>query len=392
MYDLKCTEKFDQELPITDVFSRCQSISNTNKMNIIIIKNQFRDPTFRYRGYNIVQTMENNEKYNVNYFLDTELKFIYELLDKIDLVIIQRSIWTFELESFMNMIKNFNIPVLYDVDDLIYNTKYVPKYINNIGDYRHNVVTDLFAAVSRYELIASRCDGFIVTTKDLAENVKKDFNKPVWIFHNYLNLEQEKVSEKIVKLKENSFSDDKFIIGYFSGSYSHKRDLEIAEPALLKLFKKYDNIYLKIVGYMDLSSELNEFKKKGRITISGYVPYEELQYEIGQVDLNIVPLQKHEFNNCKSELKYFEASIVNTLTLATDNVVYQNCIVDGFDGFLTDELSWFEKMEYIYLNHSKLNDIVDNARIKCLKKYSSKEQEKMLQEMYDDIFKTFKND
>ena len=42
-----------------------------------------------------------------------------------------------------------------------------------------------------------------------------------------------------------------------------------------------------------------------------FVPYQELQYKIGSVDLNVIPLQKHEFNNCKSELKYFEASIVD---------------------------------------------------------------------------------
>ena len=59
-------------------------------------------------------------------------------------------------------------------------------------------------------------------------------------------MEQEKVSEKIIELKKGSYSNEKFLIGYFSGSPSHKRDLEIAESALLKLMNKYDDIY---VGY-----------------------------------------------------------------------------------------------------------------------------------------------
>ena len=149
---------------------------------------------------------------------------------------------------------------------------------------------------------------------------------------------------------------------------------------------KYEDIYLRIVGFMEFSEELQKLKDDGRIIFSDLVSFEELQYEIGKVDLNIVPLQKYKFNECKSELKYFEAGIVNTLTLATDISSYKNCIEDGVDGFLSDEYSWFEKMEYIYLNYQNLHDIVDNARKKCLREYGSNEQESRLEKMYDDIF------
>ena len=390
MYDLKCDEKFNSKLDISNVSLRYLSVTNTNKKNIIIIKEQFDDPTFRYRGYNIVQTMKNNQKYNFNYFLVSEINELYNILNKIGLIVIQRALWTFELENFIKILKKNNIKVIYDIDDLIYSTKYVPEYINSIADYNNIIINKLFATSKRYELIADMCDGFIVTTEKLQEYIKSDYNKPVWIFHNYLNLEQEKVSKKVVNLKKYSYSDNKFIIGYFSGSNSHKRDLEIVESALIKLMKKYKDIYLKIVGYMKLSSEFEKLKEEGRIIISDYVPYEELQYEMGKVDLNIIPLQKHGFNECKSELKYFEASIVNTLTCATNNNVYKNAINDGVDGFLADELSWFEKIEYIYLNYYKLNDIIDNARIKCLKKYGSKEQEKCLEKLYDNILEKLK--
>ena len=151
---------------------------------------------------------------------------------------------------------------------------------------------------------------------------------------------------------------------------------------------EYDNIYLKIVGPMELSKELKKLKDKGRIIQSNKVSFEELQYEIGKVDLNIIPLQKHNFNECKSELKYFESSIVNTLSCATDNEVYKEVINDGIAGFLSDELSWFEKIENIYLNQDKLKDIIDNARIKCYKNYGNKEQEKDLEMMFDDIIET----
>ena len=224
MYILECDKKFNKKLPIPDFYSRFSNISQSNKSNIIIIKEQFDDPTFRYRGYNIVQTMKNNNKYNINYFLVSELNEIYNILDKLDLVIIQRALWSFELESFINILKVNNINVLYDVDDLIYNTKFVPKYLNSIGDSSENTMNHFFWLSNRYQLIAEMCDGYIVTTQKLQECIIKDYGKPAWVFHNYLNEEQETVSKNIVDLKKDTYLNDKFIICYFSGSNSHKRD------------------------------------------------------------------------------------------------------------------------------------------------------------------------
>ena len=386
MYDLNYEKDFKMELDIPDFFYRYSNLLNSDRINIIIIKDEFDQSTFRYRAYNVIQTMKDNNKYNVHCFLYEELNELYSILDNLDLVILQRAYWSFELESFVTILKENNINVIFDMDDLIYHPRYVPEYLNNISLYSEELLNYFFSYSKRLELMAQMCDGLIVTTETLHDYVKKDFNKPVWVFHNYLNLEQEKASENIVELKKDSYSNEKFLIGYFSGSYSHKRDLEIVESALLKLMDKYEDIYLKIVGYMILPKKLQKLKDDGRILFSDLVSFEELQYEIGKVDLNIVPLQKYKFNECKSELKYFEAAIVNTLTLATDIASYKNCIEDGVDGFLSDEYSWFEKMEYIYLNYQNLQDIVDNARNKCLREYGSNEQESHLEKMYDDIF------
>lgn len=73
------------------------------------------------------------------------------------------------------------------------------------------------------------------------------------------------------------------------------------------------------------------------------------------------------------------------MTCATDNDVYKNIIEDGIDGFLSDELSWFDKIEYIYLNYPNLNHVIDCARNKCLREYGNENQEKTLEKLYDDI-------
>ena len=387
MYSIKFDKKFDFQLDMDEFSVRYNRLLNSKKKNIIYIKDIFENSTFRYRAYNVMETMENSKKYCVHCFLVSELFSLYKLLDKIEFIVLQRAKWSFELESFITIVKDNNIKVIYDIDDLIYNTKYVPKYLNSIGDYREYTIDSFFALSKRYELVASSSDGFIVTTEKLKDNIVNDFNKPTWILNNYLNIEQEKESENIVNIKKNNYKNDKFLIGYFSGSNSHKRDLEVVESALIKLMDKYDDIYLKIVGYMDVNKELKKYVDSGRIFFEKFVPYQELQYEIGEVDLNIIPLQKNEFNSCKSELKYFEASVVMTPSIATNNEVYSNIIEDGVDGFLAGELDWFDKIEYVYLNRDKIDNIKKEAYNKCCEIYGNSKQLKYIEDMYDEIRK-----
>ena len=388
MYNLKCKKEFDMQLNIPNFSKRYLDLFNSEKKNVIYIKDVFDNSTFRYRTYNVMESMKNNKKYHVTCFLVTELYSIYNLIEKLDLVILQRAKWSFELESFIRVLKQNNKKIIYDMDDLIYHTKYVPKYLNSIGDYREFSIDAFFALAKRYELVASISDGFIVTTNALYKNIKKDFGKPTWILPNFLNQEQEDESERIVGLKKNNYLYDKFIIGYFSGSNSHQRDLEIIESAIVRLIEKYDNIYLKIVGFMNLSENFKKLKEDRKLIFDKFVPYQELQYKIGSVDLNVIPLQKHEFNNCKSELKYFEASIVDTISCATDNEVYRDIIIDGEDGFLCNEMDWYEKIEYIYLNRDKLNKMKQKAKKKCYEVYGNKNQEEKITKMYDEIIES----
>ena len=382
MYNISCDKKYNKYLNINNIDKRISNIINSNKNNIIYIKDIFDNSTFRYRTYNIIQALDKPKQYHINCFLVEELQLLISLLDKIDMVILQRCKWSFELENFIYILKDKKIRICYDMDDLIYNPKYVPDYLENIGYYDEIHIDIHFALAARYQRIASLCDCFLVTTKKLQEQIKSDFKKNAYIYKNFLNKEQEEIAEEIIKQKEHKKDDSKFYIGYFSGSNSHVRDLEVASDAIIQMIEKYDNVYFYIVGFMDLPKELKILKDKGRVIVHSFVTYQELEYLIGKVDVNIIPLQNNLFNECKSELKYFEASIVKTISIACNNSVYNRIIVDGKNGFLANQLEWFSKLEYIYLNKNNLNDIIENAREFSLKHYSNNNQLKELEELY----------
>ena len=384
MYKFHYSKVFDYSLPIASFSKRFTDLKNSTKKNIIYMKNEFDNSTFRYRAYNVMQTMEKSEKYFVTCFLVSEIKNLYDLIDSIDLVILQRAKWSFELDNFITILQNRDVKIIYDMDDLVYHTKYVPEYLSNISDYSDYKIDSAFAMAKRFEMLASKCDGFIATTEKLVQHLENDFHKRAWLLRNYLNLEQEYHSNKVLELKKNS-KKDSFMVGYFSGSNTHRKDLDVVESSLVNFMEKYDDVYVKIVGLMDLSEPLEKLRKQGRVIVDGYVSYQELPYKIGEVDLNIIPVQKHAFNDCKSELKYFEASIVKVPSIASNNVVYRKVIDSGYDGFLCDDSNWFDQLEWCYLNQKKLKDITDNAYRKCVERYSNANQFDLITKIYDEI-------
>ncbi len=70
-----------------------------------------------------------------------------------------------------------------------------------------------------------------------------------------------------------------------------------------------------------------------------------LQHLIGQVEINLVPLQDNPFSNSKSELKVFEASIVGTLSIVSPTFALGRAVRDGETGFVAPAQGWRYSME-----------------------------------------------
>ena len=75
-----------------------------------------------------------------------------------------------------------------------------------------------------------------------------------------------------------------------------------------------------------------------------------LQQLIGSVEVNLVPLQDNIFTNCKSELKYFEAGVTGTVTIASPSFTLARAIEDGENGYIARSFEWHEKLEYVLDN------------------------------------------
>lgn len=382
MYRIVKEGKFNIELETPSFPDRFKRLF-LKGVKVVYVKNEFDNSTFRYRCYNVVQALENDTDYIVTYFLPSELEKVSEHLGSIDIIILQRTLWDVDIENFTYLARENNIPIYFDVDDLIYHPRYIPLYLNNLGILvqNRNSYIDYFYYASSYYVMATQCDGYIVTNHYLKDIVKEDFKKPVEIIPNFLNSEQEKHSKLITKTRKRV--DEKFIIGYFSGSPSHKYDLDIVVDSIALLMERYEDIYFKIVGFIEIPAKLKRFGS--RIIQVPFVSYEELQYEIGEVDLNIIPLQQNKFNNCKSELKYFEAGIVKVPSCCSPTYIYKKIISNCENGFLCRDGEWFSIIEKVYLGKYNLKEITDKAYEFSKSQYGVKNQKDLIKKVYSKI-------
>ncbi len=391
MYKINCILNKNStpwEISLEDRCSLLRDAIAKNKKITLLLYEAPDTSTFRYRGYNMLQATKESEKWQSVYFFAYESETIIKILPLVQLLVIIRVKWTHTIDQIIYRAKAQNIKVLFDVDDLIFDINYLNMvtstlnvHFGNERDYEF-----WFAYIGRIGFTASKVDGFITTNDYLGEKLKEKYNKPYRIIINSINQEQVEASEKCLNIKNKLKNKNPYTIGYFSGTPSHINDFKTIYPEIMELLKEFPKMQLSVVGFMEFPNEMNTFISEGRIIFTPLVDFIELQRLIAQVDINIVPLVNNTFTNCKSELKFFEAAIVNTITLATPTFTYKNCITDGVNGFLCKPGQWYEKIKNIYLGKVDCDIISRNAHEYSIDKYFGLRFVRMIEDCYEGFY------
>jgi glycosyltransferase involved in cell wall biosynthesis len=101
---------------------------------------------------------------------------------------------------------------------------------------------------------------------------------------------------------------------------------------------------------------------------------------VHSVDVNIVPLQHNQFTDSKSELKFFEASAVDTITIASPTEVFSRVISDGVTGFLSSADQWGEVLNEVQnLAKVRKNSVAKAARQYALDTYTGAAQRQSIE-------------
>ena len=344
-----------------------------DKMVLFVVGDKI-SAQYRYRVNNVIETIREYTNWGAGAIFAGEAT--ERMLTGIDLVVILRqSVKGNTVPDFIKAAHRKGIKVVFDIDDLIFDYRDLTKILKGV----HSIAVPYWMGIIwKSRKIATRVDGFITTNNYLAKKLNRSFGRPARVIPNSLNDAQIMVSEECMNNKEH----EGFVIGYFSGSPTHVRDLRLIEPEVFKFLDQHKDAKLKIVGFMEPSFEMKKRIKNGQVEILKFMNYLGQMEMMSKVDVNIAPLVISEFTNCKSELKFFEAAAVETTTIASPIYTFKKAISDGKTGFLAKPGEWYDKLEYLYNNPKENQKIAKAARKYALENYHGKKFAKEVEEAY----------
>lgn len=287
------------------------------------------------------------------YYLDLDINMVKYYSS----FVFYRCPYTDTIGDFIGIAKKQNKTVLYDIDDLVIDTKYTDNipYVAGMEEQERNLYDD---GVRKMGKTLSLCDAAITTTEGLA-NELTGYISEVYINRNTASEEMVVCSEAAMQQRETgtivvkgnkgkkhtiNLDGQMVRLGYFSGSITHNDDFNMIMPAIAHIMKLRPNVRLCIVGELDVPDELMAYKEQ--IEVYPYVDYRELPKLICSVDINIIPLCDSVFNRAKSENKWVEAALVRVPSIASNVGAFSKCIIDNETGILchNNDSEWIEKL------------------------------------------------
>ncbi len=277
-----------------------------------------------------------------------------ELILEAQVVILWRLAWTAELADLLVAGRERGQKIVFDADDLLFEPE-IAK-IGIIDGIRSSGASEkatahLFALFRKTLCLADLCTA---PTETLAARMR-NFARTACVLPNGFDRETYQSSREALRRRKANENDHLLRIGYAGGTRTHQKDFLQASAAVARILRKYPQSRLVLFrqetvgGVRCLDTE--EFPElaglASQIEWRPFLPLRQLPDELARFDINLAPLEVGNiFCEAKSELKYFEAALVEVPTIASPTVPYRAAIQHGETGFLAaNEDEWFDCLD-----------------------------------------------
>lgn len=256
--------------------------------------------------------------------------------------------------------------VIYEIDDMVFDLEY-PSDIESFGGYVSlEQYRDLLKGMALFNSAMKLCDVGIASTIPLADKMAPLLkSKKCFVYRNGLDSLN---SFEVIDKNHKEYID----IFYGSGTQAHNSDfIDEVLPAIVKVLNNYENTRLVVAGYLKLPNHI--IKQYGnRIKMLPFVRSVEAYWEyLKQADINIAVLKNDPINDCKSELKWFEAACYEVPSVLSATKNYKDVVDDGGDAFLASNLDeWYESLAELVASSSRRKSIASAAKKKVIDTYS----------------------
>ena len=150
--------------------------------------------------------------------------------------------------------------------------------------------------------------------------------------------------------------EEKKIKILWQGGIAHYDDWYPLREALGNITNKYPEVHWIIWGAQ--YPWVNELMPPHRYTFHDWCPYHEYRFRLVMMDhdISLAPLTPNVFNNCRSAIKWYEASVLKkpAATLAQNTGPYKDEIIDGETALLFNDPKEFEEKLSLLIEDVKL--------------------------------------
>ena len=295
----------------------------------------------------------------VRHFFDPDLP---RLAAAADVVVLYRVPATTHVLATIEAAHTAGAPVLFDADDLIFDPS-IADHIPALKILPPTEAAHWLEGVHRYRTTLEHCDGFIGSTPALVESVRALTGLPAWCFPNGIG---KVLAVRSAQALHRPRSDGPPRLAYLSGTDTHDLDWAHIAPAVAEVLRRHPDARLSLVGHIPDDGALAPHLD--RIDRLPFTHWLDLPAVLRTVDVNLAPLTlDSDFNEAKSAIKWLEAALVGTPTVASPTGPYQAAIEPGRTGLLagpTEE--WTEAIDQLLSDPLARRRIGDAARREAL--------------------------
>ena len=188
----------------------------------------------------------------------------------------------------------------------------------------------------RFQRTMRASDGVLVSTEPLRDAASR-FHERIEVTYNAVSDEMTAQADAAVAARPQPElrAADAVTIGYFSGTHTHNKDFLQAADAVLWALDTYADVIFLAVGALTLDARFDAYGE--RVRRLPLQPWQQLPGILVQTDINLAPLEpRNPFTECKSCLKYIEAGLVGTPTIASPRSDFVRAIEHGRNGLLAE--------------------------------------------------------
>lgn len=275
---------------------------------------------------------------DVRHYRDPDLPSLCVMADA---VVSYRVPATTQVLALLGACRARGTPVLCDLDDLIFDPDLAGE-IPALSILPPEEAALWLEGVRRYRTTMEACDAFIGSTEELCRHAAAVVGLPTGRFANGVGLELARAADDALARPRRP---GPVRIGYLSGSDTHDHDWLHVEPAVADVLDAFPGVELWLGGLIAPSPALARFGP--RVHRLPLRPWLELPAVLRDLDVNLAPLVPgSRFNEAKSAIKWLEAALTATPTLASATGPFREAVVHGRNGLLAGTAAeWRDGLE-----------------------------------------------